>query len=387
MRGRLPLIIGIVVIAFGILIYAATFIVAQTQQAVVLQFGDPKRVIEEPGLHFKMPFLQNVRYLEKRVLNLDPSEQTVLLEDNRRLVVDAFVRYRINDPLTFIRSVGTEIILDGRLSPVVNNAVRAVFGEATLTDVVSSERSRLMTDIRVRVNRDAAQFGIQIVDLRIGRADLAPQVAEAVYDRMRAERQRLAADFRARGSEQKQTIEAQADRQATVIRAEAQRQADILRGEGEGQRTKVLNDAYSRNPEFFRFLRTMQAYRSALDPGSTSLVLTTESEFFGFFNQATEAGVVLPSPAAALPTPPATATTAATTSDEEAAGAQDSTAEALAADDGTTITPETNLAEEAADVDADNANAPAAEASTSDAPASDTPANDNSSGSATGTTN
>lgn len=377
MRGRLPLIIGIVVIAVGILIYSATFIVSQTQQAVVLQFGDPKRVIEEPGLHFKLPFLQNVRYLEKRVLNLDPAEQTVLLEDNRRLVVDAFVRYRINDPLTFIRSVGTETILDGRLSPVVNNAVRAVFGEATLTDVVSRERSRLMTDIRVRLDRDAEQFGIRIVDLRIGRADLAPQVAEAVYDRMRAERLRLAADFRARGSEQKQTIEAQADRQATVIRAEAQRQADILRGEGEGQRTKILNDAYSRDPEFFRFLRTMQAYRSALDADSTSLVLTTDSEFFGFFNQATQAGDPLPSPAAAISASPAAATSAS--GDEAAASAGDATAEALAADDGTTTTPETSLAEEAAGVDAD---ASAEDGSTDAAPA----ANDNSSGSTSETT-
>ncbi len=290
MRGRFPLIVGIVVIAIGILIYASTFIVAQTQQAVVLQFGDPKRVITDPGLHFKTPFIQNVRYLEKRVLNLDPAEQTVLLEDNRRLVVDAFVRYRINDPLTFIRSVGTETVLDGRLSPVVNDAVRGVFGEATLTDVVSSERSRLMSDIRARVNTEGARFGIAVVDLRIGRADLAPQVAEAVYSRMRAERERLAADFRARGSEQKQTIEAQADRQATVIRAEAQRQADILRGEGEGQRTTVLNDAYSNDPDFFRFFRTMQAYRNAIDPGTTSMVLTTDSEFFSFFNQATPAG-------------------------------------------------------------------------------------------------
>ncbi|GAB5470220.1 MAG: protease modulator HflC [Rhodospirillales bacterium] len=287
MRGRIPLIIGIGVIALGILIYSASFIVYQTQQAVVLQFGDPKRVISTPGLHFKLPFIQNVRYLENRVLNLDPSSQTVLLEDNRRLVVDAFVRYRIDDPLVFIRSVGTESILDGRLSPVVNDAVRGVFGEATLTDVVSSERARLMTEIRDRVNRDTTRFGINIVDVRIGRADLAPQVAEAVYARMRAERERLAADFRARGQEQFQTVTAQADREATVIRAEAQRQADILRGEGEGQRTNILNEAYSKDPEFFRFSRTMEAYRKAIDPGTTSMVLTTDSEFFEFFNQAT----------------------------------------------------------------------------------------------------
>ncbi len=293
MRGRFPLIIGIVVILLGIIVYASTFIVSQTQQAVVLQFGAPKQVITSPGLHFKLPFIQNVRYLERRVLNLDPAEQNVLLEDNRRLVVDAFVRYRIDKPLQFIRSVGTESILDVRLGSMVNDAIRQVFGEATLTDVVSSERARLMTDIRTRVNDSAnkSEFGIEIVDLRIGRADLAPQVAEAVYARMRAERERLAADFRAKGQEQFQTITAQADRQATVIRAEAQRQSDILRGEGEGQRTTLLNQAFSKDPEFFRFYRTMQAYRNAINPDTTSLVLTTDSEFFSFFNQSNPEGV------------------------------------------------------------------------------------------------
>lgn len=307
MRGRFPLIIGIVVILLGIIIYASTFIVSQTQQAVVLQFGAPKQVITTPGLHFKLPFIQNVRYLERRVLNLDPSEQTVLLEDNRRLVVDAFVRYRIDKPLEFIRSVGTESILDVRLGSMVNDAIRQVFGEATLTDVVSSERARLMTDIRKRVNDSAnkSEFGIEIVDLRIGRADLAPQVAEAVYARMRAERERLAADFRAKGQEQFQTITAQADRQATVIRAEAQRQSDILRGEGEGQRTTLLNEAFSKDPEFFRFYRTMQAYRSAINPGTTSLVLTTDSEFFTFFNQSNPEG--LP-PVGSAPLPAAVVT-------------------------------------------------------------------------------
>jgi len=290
MRGRTPLIVGIVVIVLGILIYLSSFIVRQTEQAVVLQFGDPQRVITEPGLHFKLPFVQNVRYLEKRVLNLDPTSQTVLLEDNRRLVVDAFVRYRISKPLVFIRSVGTEAILDGRLSPVVNDAVRGVFGEATLTDVVSARRAGLMTEIRDRVNTSAERFGIDIVDLRIGRADLAPQVAEAVYDRMRAERQRLAADFRARGQEQYQTITSQADREATVIRAEAQRKSDILRGEGEAQRASILNDAFSRDAEFFAFYRTMEAYRAALEPGSTSMVLTTDGDFFRYFNQARPGG-------------------------------------------------------------------------------------------------
>ncbi len=363
MRGRIPLIAGIVVILLGIIIYASSFIVYQTQQAVVLQFGDPKRVITEPGLHFKLPMIQNVRYLEKRVLNLDPASQTVLLEDNRRLVVDAFVRYRISDPLIFIRSVGTETILDGRLGPVVNDAVRAVFGEATLSDVVSTERARLMGDIRQRVNQDATRFGIEIVDLRIGRADLAPQVAEAVYARMRAERERLAADFRARGQEQYQTITAQADRQSTVIRAEAQRQADILRGEGEGERTRILNDAYSKDPEFFRFFRTMEAYRNAIDPGTTSMVLTTDSEFFEFFNAAAPLGV----PGAELPPADADAAAPATdtgssetpTTDDGSTAANDNQApasgEEAAADQGAAGHSSVNEAEATAQVPGDDA--------------------------------
>ncbi|MBC6405478.1 MAG: protease modulator HflC [Rhodospirillales bacterium] len=286
MHGRFPLIAGIVIALLGILIYISTFIVTQTQQAVVLQFGDIKDKVQEPGLHLKLPW-QSVRYLDNRVLNLDPAEPTtVLLEDNRRLVVDAFVRYKIVEPEQFIRSVNSEMNLDRLLTAVVDEAVRAVFGEATLQEVVSTKRARLMNDISQRVGGDSTRFGIDIVDLRIGRADLAPDVAEAVYQRMRAERERLAADFRARGEEQYRTITAQADREATVIRAEAQRQADILRGEGEGQRTKILNDAYTKDPEFFGFFRTMEAYRNAMDADNTSMVLTTDSEFFEFFNQA-----------------------------------------------------------------------------------------------------
>jgi len=283
MRSRFPLIAGIVVVVLGVLAYSATFTVQQTQQAIVLQFGDPKQVITDPGLHFKLPFVQEVRYVEKRVLNLDPPPQTIILRDQLRLVVDAFVRYRITDSLRFLQVAGTESTLQGTLGSIVNDAARGVLGEATLAEVLSAKRAELMSRIRQRVNAAAARFGIVIVDLRIGRADLASDVSESVYSRMRAERERDANEYRAQGQEQFQTITAQADREAIVIRAEATRQSDILRGEGEAARSAILNAAFGADPEFFQFYRTMQAYRESLDPQTSYLVLTTNSEFFKFF--------------------------------------------------------------------------------------------------------
>lgn len=283
---RLPLIAGIIVVLLAIVGYSSTFTVPQTQQAIVLQFGDPKRTVSEPGLHFKLPFLQSVVYVENRVLNLDPPAQTIILRGQLRLVVDAFVRYRIVDPLRFIQAIGSEAVLEGTLGSVVNDATRGVLGEATLADVLSSKRAEMMTEIRTRVNREAERFGIVIVDMRIGRADLAPDVSESVFNRMRAERQRDANEFRAQGQEQSQIIKAQADREATVIRAEATRQSDILRGEGEAERIRLLNEVTSKDPEFFQFFRSMQAYRDSLDPTTSYLVLTMDSDFFRYFRDA-----------------------------------------------------------------------------------------------------
>lgn len=297
MNAKTPLIAGILLIVLGILAYSATFTVHQTQQAIVLQFGDPKEVITDPGLHFKLPFIQNVAYVDKRILSVDPPAQTIVLRGNLRLVVDAFVRYRVTNPLRFIQAVQTEEQLEIRLAPIVNDAVRGVLGDISLADVLSTRRSALMETIRGLVNAvvqgkppeqaelraQSTDFGIEIVDLRIGRADLAPEVSESVYERMRAERKRDADELRAQGEEIRRTVIGQADREATVIRAEATMQSSIARGEGDAKRTAILNAAYGKDAEFFEFFRTMQAYRESLDPVSSYMVLTTNSEFFRYF--------------------------------------------------------------------------------------------------------
>ncbi len=290
MNGKIPLIAGILVLVLGIAGYSSTFTVHQTQQAIVLQFGKPIRTVETPGLHFKLPFVQDIAYVDKRILSVDPPALTIVLRGNLRLVVDAFVRYRVINPLRFIQAVQTESGLDGRLSPIVNDSIRGVLGDVSLADVLSTRRSALMEQIRTQVNKQvqdvATDFGIVIVDLRIGRADLAPEVSESVYERMRAERQRDAADFRAQGEEIRQTIIGQADREATVIRAEATKQSSIARGEGDAQRTAILNEAYGKDPSFFQFYRTMEAYRASVDEKNSYLVLTTNGEFFSYFQNA-----------------------------------------------------------------------------------------------------
>lgn len=306
MRSNALLIGGIVLVALAILVWLATFTVHQTQQAVIVQFGAIQRTIERPGLHFKVPFVQDVVFLERRVLNLDPEAETIVLADQRRLIVDAFVRYRIMDPEQFIRVAISETNLRNRLEPIVNNALRSVLGTVLLPTILSEERDNLMQQITRSVNDavnvEQSDFGIEVLDVRIVRADLLPEVSQAVYARMRAERERDAAEFRAQGEEQFQTITAEADRQAIVIQAEAQRQAEILRGEGEAERTNILAQAFGQDPAFFEFYRTMQAYEAALQPGSTRFVLPPEGEFFRFFNSdlnARAGGAPAPAPAAA----------------------------------------------------------------------------------------
>lgn len=285
MNRRVFLILGILVILLGIGISSAAYTVHQTSQAIVLQFGEPKRVITEPGLHWKLPFLQNVLYYEKRVLNLDPPVERILLADQKRILVDAFVRYRISDALEFFKTVRTEGGVRQRLGPIVNASLRGVMGNATLASVLSEERSDLMRQIQERVNIEASRFGINLVDVRIGRADFPEEISQAVYGRMKSEREREAAEFRAQGFEQAQRIRATADREATVIRAEAQKEAEIERGKGEALRTQILNDAFGRDQEFFNFYRSMQAYEGALSGQSTYMVLSPDSEFFDFFSE------------------------------------------------------------------------------------------------------
>ena len=288
MRLSINFIIGAVIVLAGLIAYGALFTVTETQQAIVMQFGEPKRVITEPGLAWKVPMLQNVQYYEKRVLNLDPPAENILLSDQKRLIVDVFARYRIHDPLLFFQTVRAEETARPRLSTIINDRLRQILGNSTLTSVLSEERTRILADLRESVDQDTRNFGIALVDVRIRRADLPDETRESVFDRMRSEREREAAEFRAQGFEQSERIKAAADREATVIRAEAQRQSEILRGQGEGRRTEILNNAYGQDPNFFNFYRSMQAYSASLGADSTYMVLSPDSEFFSFFNQAQE---------------------------------------------------------------------------------------------------
>ncbi len=284
MNRRAFLILGILAIVLGIVVSSAAFTVHQTTQAIVMQFGNPKRVVTDSGLHWKLPFIQDVLYYEKRVLNLDPPVESILLSDQKRILVDAFARYRIIDPLLFFQRVRTEAGVRQRLGPIVNASLRGILGNVTLASVLSEERNEIMHLIRASVNNEAGRFGIEMVDVRIGRADFPEQISQAVYGRMKSEREREAAEFRAQGFEQSQRIRAGADREATVIVAEAKREAEIERGRGEATRTRVLNDAFGQDQDFFNFYRSMQAYEAALSGDSTYMVLSPDSEFFDFFS-------------------------------------------------------------------------------------------------------
>ena len=283
--SKTTLIALISLILVAVLAYSGLFTVHQTQQAIVMQFGEPKRVVTDPGLNWKIPIMQNIETYESRVLNLDPPVESVLLSDQKRILVDAFARYRINDPLQFFQRVRTESTARQRLGGIINAAMRDALGNATLATVLSEERDQILKAVRAKVNRDALPLGIEIVDIRIRRADLPNETSQAVYARMESERKREAAEFRAQGFELAQRVKATADREATVIRAEAEREAEILRGQGEGKRTEILNDAYGQDADFFNFYRSMQAYEASLADQGTYMVLSPDSEFFEFFNQ------------------------------------------------------------------------------------------------------
>jgi membrane protease subunit HflC len=282
MRRYTTLILGIVVAALGILALTTLYTMHQTQQGIVLRLGNPVRTVTEPGLKLKVPFIETVTFYEKRVLNLDPPVERIILSDQKPLLVDSYARYQITDPLQFFNTVRTERELRVRLGTIVNASIRNVLGNHNLASVLSDERAEIMRQIQERVNIQAQRFGIAIVDVRLRRADLPQQASESVYDRMRSERVREAKEFRAQGFEIAQRIKAGADREATVIGAEAEREAEILRGEGEGERTRILNDAYGQDAEFFSFYRSMQAYERSLSKG-TYMVLSPDSEFFNFF--------------------------------------------------------------------------------------------------------
>jgi membrane protease subunit HflC len=274
----LPLIIII-----GLVVYLSFFTVKEINQAIVLQFGDPKRVIAVPGLQVKIPFIQNVVFIDRRILSLDPQPEEVIASDQKRLIVDAYARFRIVDPLKFYVSVGDERVARSRLATIINSRLRSVLGTQSLATLLSEDRAKQMAIIQEGVNAEAKKFGITIIDVRIKRADLPQANSEAIYKRMQTEREREAKEFRARGAEMAVTITSTADKEVTVLLANAKKQSEIMKGEGDGQRNKTFANAFGKDPEFFSFYRAMQAYEKALIGGETSLILSPDSDFFKFF--------------------------------------------------------------------------------------------------------
>ncbi|MCH7865867.1 MAG: protease modulator HflC [Proteobacteria bacterium] len=275
-------VIGMVIAVAGVVAYASMFTVHQTQQALVLQFGNPIRAVSEPGLHFKMPFVQNVEYYDRRILDLDPPVQEVILADQKRINVDAFARYKIVDPLEFRKRAVTDANFRQVFGNRLNAEIRAEIGKILLGDMLTERRAQVMATITKQMMAQAAEFGTEVVDVRIGRTDLPDETAQAVFNRMRSDRVAHAAKLRAEGEEQKLKIQALADRDRTIILADAQRESEILRGQGEGERNRILGEAFSRDIEFFDFYRSMEAYGVALGEGTT-MVLSPDSDFFRFF--------------------------------------------------------------------------------------------------------
>ena len=281
---------GILVLLFVLLLaiigYSSVFTVQQTEQALVVRFGKPVQVVTEAGLHFKVPFTDTVIPIDKRILDLENPAQEVIASDQKRLVVDAFARYRIKDALQFYQSVGSIQAANLQLTTLLNSALRRVLGEVTLIQVVRDQREALMGRIRDQLDHEAGNYGIQVVDVRIRRADLPDQNSQAVYQRMKTERQREAAEFRAQGNQKAQEIRSNADREATVIVAEANSKADQIRGEGDAERNRLFAEAYGKDPDFFAFYRSMTAYETALKGNDTRLLLRPDSDFFKYFGGA-----------------------------------------------------------------------------------------------------
>ena len=272
-----------IIIVLAIITYLSLFTVKEINQAIVLQFGNPKQVITQAGLQWKIPFVQNVVFLDRRILSLDPAPEEVIASDQKRLIVDAYSRFKIIDPLKFYISVGNEMVARSRLATIINSRIRNVLGKQSLATLLSEERGRQMAIIRDGVNEEAKKFGIEIIDVRIKRADLPQANSEAIYKRMQTEREREAKEFRARGAEMAVTITSTADKEVTVILANADKQSEIMKGEGDGIRNKIFADAFGQDPDFFSFYRAMQAYEKALIGGETTMILSPDSDFFKYF--------------------------------------------------------------------------------------------------------
>jgi modulator of FtsH protease HflC len=290
MRNTLGIVL-FVLAAAAFVAFNSLFVVSQTEQALITQFGDPVRVIKTPGLAFKTPFVQTVIIFDRRILEIDTAEpEEVITSDRKRIVVDAFARYRIADALRYYQAVGTEAIARQRLSSIMNSSLRGVLGQKTLAALLTSERSSLMRSIRDQLKTEAAGLGIEVVDVRIRRADLPQSNLEPVFGRMQTERQREAAGFRAAGDEEAQRVKSAADREVTIIKANATRKADILRGEGDAERNRILGDAYGRDPEFFAFYRSLKAYEQSMTGDNTTMVISPDSPFFKYFQRGQSGG-------------------------------------------------------------------------------------------------
>lgn len=279
-------VIFFAVVAVAILIAGAfsAFIVNQYQQAIVLQFGEPVAIYSEPGLHWRIPFVQTVEFFDKRIISLDSDEQEVTASDQKRLAVNAFARYRIIDPLQFYKSFRTEDNARRRLTSILDSTLRNVLASVTLIDIVRNRRDDLMKKTAEIVSAEVKKLGVDLVDVRITRADLPEANSQAVIDRMKSERQQEAQDLRSQGNAEAERIRSTADREVTVIKAEANRDAQRIRGEGDAQRNKIYADAYGRDPEFFAFYRSMLAYEQAMTGSNTKIVVTPGSSFFEYFN-------------------------------------------------------------------------------------------------------
>ena len=281
----------IVLAAIILLVAANTFyVVSQTEQAIVLQFGEPVREVKEPGLKMKTPFIQNVILYDKRLLNLDPPAQEVVLNDKKRLDVDSFTRYQIIDPLKFYQTVRTEEQARSKLEEIVNSSLRKILGRITLQELLSQQRNQIMKDISSAVKVDAAQIGVSVADVRIRRADLPIEVLQAINARMKSEREREAKEFRGQGQQISQQIRAQAEKERTIIVADAEKKAQIIRGNGDKEAIEIWNKAAGVDPKFYAYYRSLEAYRKSMSNGDTSMVLAPNSEFFEYFGKTMKSG-------------------------------------------------------------------------------------------------
>ena len=297
-------VLAVIAIAALVVVWSSLFAVYQTQQALVIRLGQPVAVVSDPGLHLKAPFIDTVINVDKRILDLEAPPQEVIASDQKRLVVDAFARYRIEDALRFYQTLGSINGANSQLSILLNSALRRVLGEVTFTHVVRDQRAELMNRIQKLMDQEAKSYGIHVVDVRIRRADLPEQNSQAVYQRMQTERQREAAEFRAQGAQRGQEIRSRADRDVTVLVAEAQSKAEQIRGEGDAKRNQIFAEAFTKDPDFFSFYRSMQAYENGLKAKDTRFLLKPDSNFFRYFGDPTGKGGATSAPAATA-TPPA----------------------------------------------------------------------------------